>query len=76
MKIEIELPDGAENIRVLYEYSDDCGERVFGAKVIEGVRFHCVPAKQFDMLWKRDIKEWENSIRQEIAETLRKLKGE
>ena len=53
MKIEIDLPDNAENIRCFYEYKGADGETIYAAKVIEGVRFHCVPAKEFNMMWKK-----------------------
>lgn len=81
MIIEIDLPDNAENIRCLYEYKEDAGETVYATKVIEGVRSHCVPAKEFDMMWKKDSaqkdeREYENMLRKKIAETLRKIKRE
>ena len=57
MKIEIDLPDNAENIRCFYEYKGTCGETVYAAKAIEGVRFHCVPAKTLDMMWRKDYAE-------------------
>lgn len=81
MKIELDLPDNAENIRCFYEYKGDDGETVHAVKVIEGVRFHCVPAKEFDMMWKKDSaqkdeREYEDMLRKNIAETLRKIKQE
>jgi hypothetical protein len=81
MIIEIDLPDNAENIRCLYEYKGDDGETVYAAKVIEGVRFHCVPAKEFDLMWKKDSakkdeREYENMLRKKIAETIQNIKDE
>lgn len=57
MKIELDLPDNAENIRCFYEYKGKYGETVYAAKAIEGVRFHCVPAKMLDMMWRKDYAE-------------------
>ena len=79
MKIELDLPDNAENIRCFYEYKGKHGETVYAAKVIEGVRFHCVPAKEFDLMWKKDSakkdeREYENMLRKKIAETLQKIR--
>ena len=81
MIIEIDLPDNAENIRCLYEYKGDEGETVYAAKAIEGVRFHCVPAKEFNLMWKKDSakkdeREYENMLRKKIAETMQKIKEE
>ncbi len=79
MKIELDLPDNAENIRCFYEYKGDDGETVYAAKAIEGVRYHCVPAKEFELMWKKDSatkdeREYENMLRKKIGETLRKYK--
>ena len=79
MIIEIDLPDNAEKIRCLYEYKGNDGETVYATKVIEGVRFHCVPAKEFDLMWKKDSakkdeREYENMLRKKIAETLQKIR--
>ena len=81
MKIELELPDSAYNISVHYEYKGKFGETIYAAKAIEGVRCHCVPAKEFDMMWKKDSakideREYENMLRKKIAETLQKIKEE
>ena len=81
MKIEIDLPDNAENICCFYEYKGTDGETVYAVKAIEGVKFHCVPAKEFDLIWKKDSAkkdeiEYENMLRKKITETLRKCKQE
>ena len=57
MKIELDLPDNAKNIRCFYEYKGANGETVLAAKLIEEVRFHCVPAKMLDIMWRKDYAE-------------------
>lgn len=57
MIIEVELPDSAYNISVHYEYKGKVGETIYAAKAIEGVRFHCVPAKMLDVMWRKDYAE-------------------
>lgn len=54
MKIEIDLPDNAYNIRVFYEYKGKIGETVYVAKSIEDVKFKTVPAKELELMWRKD----------------------
>lgn len=81
MILEINLPDNAYHIRVFYEYKGELGETIYAAKAIEDVKIKSVPAKEFDLMWKKDSakkdeREYENMLRKKTAETLRKIKRE
>lgn len=54
MKIEIDLPDNAYHIRVFYEYKGQLGETIYAAKAIEDVKIKIVPAKELELMWRKD----------------------
>ena len=54
MKVEIDLPDNAYHIRVFYEYKGELGETIYAAKAIEDVKIKTVPAKELELMWRKD----------------------
>lgn len=72
MILEIKLPDNAENIRVFYDYKGKDGEAVYAVKEIEGVKFKAVPAKELDLMWRKDYakkQEQEKEAHNQFPET-------